>query len=125
MSLVINKKFIVEAIAAFFVLCGLSYLFITFDIVDSWFEFSRAHEDWELDELTAIVLALIIAGLFFKSRYYRTTGSEQEKATNVSTQGKRLALHLTAIYILGLSIIAFLFLLSYLIMSHTLTQQQQ
>ena len=47
---------------------------ITLDAFEALYEFSRSHEDWELDELIMIVPVLCIASAWFGWRRWRETG---------------------------------------------------
>lgn len=47
----------------------LSFALVHFDVFDRWYYFTRAHEEWELDELVIVVIALMSAGSFMAIRH--------------------------------------------------------
>ena len=46
-------------------------VFASFDLVESLFEFTREHEDWDLDEIIACIPALAIVATWFALRRWR------------------------------------------------------
>ncbi len=56
------KKY--EVIFAMYLAQILAFIFIRYDFFDNFYEFTRAHESWELDEfISAAVAALIVAAI--------------------------------------------------------------
>lgn len=66
----LKKKGIWTEIAiAGVIVVWLSYFIIKSSFFEIWYEFTRRHESWELDEATAILFAAAIAGTFLAIRH--------------------------------------------------------
>ena len=59
-----------------------------FDILEHFVEFSRQHESWELDELLAVAVFLVIAGTIFSYRRWieSKTTEKQLQDRNIKLQ---------------------------------------
>lgn len=65
-----KKNLIISFIIFICIFAITTYIFIHFDTVDNFYEYTRKHEDWELDELILGVFAFFIAlsfALFYLS----------------------------------------------------------
>lgn len=62
------------------------------DLFETFYEFSRAHENWELDELALLVLLLTVALLFsviYQARHLRRMALEQDAMRKVAASKAR------------------------------------
>ena len=76
------------------VIVGLFLLAGSFDVFEMWFEFSRTHEDWELDEIvTAMTLSFWAFAWFAWRRWrgIRARGHAQPWSLGTAPQGDRRA----------------------------------
>ena len=62
-----GKDLIVSAVAG----AAIVAVFASFELVESLFEITRAHEDWDLDEIIACIPALAIVATWFALRRWR------------------------------------------------------
>ncbi len=62
-----GKDLIVSAVAG----AAIIAVFASFDLVESLFEATREHEDWDLDEIIACIPALAIVATWFSLRRWR------------------------------------------------------
>ena len=62
-----GKDLIVSAVAGIAIVA----VFASFDLVESLFEATREHEDWDLDEIIACIPALAIVATWFSLRRWR------------------------------------------------------
>ena len=72
-----GKDLIVSVVAG----AAIIAVFASFELVESLFEATRAHEDWDLDEITACIPALAIVATWFSLRRWREV-SELNKTLN-------------------------------------------
>lgn len=63
-----QRRFYIDLIIAIILGIILATAFFVTDAVDSWYEYTRAHEDWELDEFAGIFIAAMIAATYFSVR---------------------------------------------------------
>lgn len=64
-----SKEIIIETGIALFFIIGMSTLFTATDFFEWWHEVSRAHENWEMDELLGVFISLLIAGTVLSIRH--------------------------------------------------------
>lgn len=97
-----NKKEIYTDISiATLTFALLSFLFVTNDIAERWYLFTRAHEEYELDEITAIFIAALIGGTILALRHVfvlkklfielETTQKELKKREREKLQSQKTA----------------------------------
>lgn len=69
-SLSSTQKSILIDIVVLSVVSGVAAVFVAkVDAFETWYEYTRAHEDWELDELTGVVFALLLGWVALSIRH--------------------------------------------------------
>lgn len=125
-----SKKIAKEILILSALIVGISYFLIAFDVVDRWYAFTRAHEDWELDELTVIFISTVLAAAVTMMRHSRFLDKNYSEPpsfssrTALSDERSLLKLPLTAFYVFGLSVIGIFLMLSYFLMSNAINNQK-
>ncbi|RXJ69190.1 hypothetical protein CRV08_04060 [Halarcobacter ebronensis] len=72
-NIITKKNSIIALIIFFSIFLILSYILIHYDFFDKFYEYTRAHEHWELDELILTVFAFFISlsfALFYLSTVF-------------------------------------------------------
>lgn len=87
-----QKLLIREFIGAFLIWLILSFLIVKMDFFDWWYEYTRAHEHWELDEIATVIAAALITGSILAIRHIfimKTLMDELEEANlHIKEQSK-------------------------------------
>jgi len=67
----VRRRMMVETIVAMAVFVALSTVFIFIDAFDLWWDYTRAHENWELDEILLVILSflLVTAGMALRQTF--------------------------------------------------------
>jgi signal transduction histidine kinase len=82
------KKLYVETVIALLFVCLLGVIFHITDIFDWWYEYTRAHEDWELDEISATVVALLLISFIMSVRHFFILSNLSDNLKNANAQLK-------------------------------------
>lgn len=64
-----TSEVIFESVVAAILAVGISIILIHFDVFELWYQFSRTHEGYQLDEALGIVMAVTLAGTFLALRH--------------------------------------------------------
>lgn len=64
-----SREIRIEFAAALGIFLVVSFLIISNDIFEKWFAFSRANEDWQLDEALGVLIAALAAGTILAFRH--------------------------------------------------------
>ena len=84
-----------------FICVCISFVMVYYDVFDRWYVFSRQHEEWELDELFIVAIALLAAGSFMAIRHtfhldrmlrqLRDTEESLKEERKIKAQNEKLA----------------------------------
>lgn len=77
----------ITAFVGFFVL--LAIFMVKIEAFELFYEFTRSHEDWELDEFVAVVLSALITGVFWFGIDARQKGQEIVRIYEESLKNER------------------------------------
>ncbi|MGB3624365.1 MAG: diguanylate cyclase, partial [Henriciella sp.] len=64
-----------------------------FDIIERFYDYTRAHDDWELDEFALVFVTLSVAGFVLSARRYAQIRKEFNKRLEAERQMRFLALN--------------------------------
>ncbi len=84
-----QKAFRTEFIGASLICAVLAIGIVKFDVFDRWYEYTRAHEDWEIDEIFAIFIAILAAGTILAMRHYFIMRSLAKELAEANAQIKQ------------------------------------
>ena len=123
------NRFIVEVFIILAAIVGLAYVSFEFDFFDKWYQYTRGHEEWELDELSVIFILVFLASVYLSVRYIlfiREYNFSRQKDTNparVDSNTHQSLLPLKAGYVLAISIIGALLIVGHFVSSHAIMGQ--
>lgn len=80
-----NRRSILDMLVLLILSCTTIYLVITFDLAEAFYEFSRQHETWELDEImVALAVAMPLYITIFAVRRWREANQRLKLANTDS-----------------------------------------